>query len=178
MAALELYEERGFEDVTVAEIAERVGLTKRTFFRYFADKREVLFAGAAELQDAMVTAVADAPDGVSAITAVLAAVRVGGAQLIQYGEGGRRRQAVVAASTELQERELIKFAELTAALAGALRQRGVQELAATLTAQAGIAVFTSAFGLWVQENGLRDYAELVEESIDVLRSELSNGPAS
>ena len=45
-AALALYGERGFENTTVAEIADRAGLTERTFFRYFTDKREVLFAGA------------------------------------------------------------------------------------------------------------------------------------
>jgi AcrR family transcriptional regulator len=157
----------------VAEIAERAGLTKRTFFRYFTDKREVLFAGAAELQNAMVAAVTDAPDDLSPIAAVVAAVQVGGAAVIQYGEGARRRQAVIEASTELQERELIKLAELTGALADALRRRGVADLAAALTAQAGIAVFTSAFGCWVAGNGVRDYPELVEESLDVLRTELS-----
>jgi AcrR family transcriptional regulator len=167
-------EERGFEDVTVAEIAERAGLTKRTFFRYFTDKREVLFAGAAALQDAMVAAVIDAPDDYSPIAAVVAAVQVGGAAVIQYGEGARRRQAVIEASTELRERELIKLAELTAALAGALQQRGVGDLAAALTAQAGIAVFTSALGRWVGENGVRDYPELLEESLVVLRAELTS----
>ena len=60
-AAFALYSERGFDETTVAEIAERAGLTERTFFRHFADKREVLFAGSSALQDAMAAAVVDAP---------------------------------------------------------------------------------------------------------------------
>ena len=156
-AALELYEERGFDDVTIAEIAERAGLTKRTFFRYFSDKREVLFAGQAEFRALMVAAVSDAPDGVAPIAAIMAAAEAGGAHLAQYGEGGRRRQAVIAASTELRERELVKLAELTAELAAALRRRGVADLAADLTAQAGIAIFTTAFGHWLGQGALTDF---------------------
>src|SRR5271167_1550480 len=76
-AAYELYFERGFEDVTVAEIAARAGLTKRTFFRYFADKREVLFSGAATFQDTVVDAVVSAPAGLSPIDAVIEALAAG-----------------------------------------------------------------------------------------------------
>ena len=68
-AALELYVERGFEQTTVEEIARRAGLTERTFFRHFADKREVLFAGAASLQDLLVRSVASAPDAATPIDA-------------------------------------------------------------------------------------------------------------
>jgi len=84
-AALELYLERGFEQVTVAEIAARAGLTKRTFFRYFSDKREVLFAGSAIFQDAVVSAVIAAPDGVAPIDAVAAALAAVGGELTQLG---------------------------------------------------------------------------------------------
>jgi len=90
-AAIELYLERGFEQVTVAEIAGRAGLTKRTFFRYFSDKREVLFAGSAAFQDAVVSAVIDAPDDVTPIDAVAAALAAGGAELTQLGEPARAR---------------------------------------------------------------------------------------
>ena len=68
-AAFELFLERGFEQVTVAEIAERAGLTERTFFRYFTDKREVFFAGASRRRDLMVSAVASSPQSAPPIAA-------------------------------------------------------------------------------------------------------------
>src|SRR6266568_5448593 len=140
-AALELYIERGFEQTTVAEIARRAGLTERTFFRHFADKREVLFAGAGTLQEFLVSTVADAPDSVAPIDAVAAALGAAGALLQERREYARQRQAVIAANAELRERELIKLASLASALAGALRRRGISDPAASLSAEAGIAVF-------------------------------------
>src|ERR1700722_2600881 len=139
-AAMELYVERGFEQTTVAEIAKRAGLTERTFFRHFADKREVLFWGAATVPHHPVNPVAGAPDSASPIGAIAAAVEVAGVLLQERREAARQRQSIIAANTELQERELIKLASLASALAGALRQRGVSEPAASLTAEAGIAV--------------------------------------
>src|SRR5579859_5782166 len=124
-AALQLFMERGFEQTTVAEIAQRAGLTERTFFRHFADKREVLFAGAGTLQELLVSTLASTPDSAAPIDAVAAAVQAAGALLQERHEYARQRQAVIAANAELQERELIKLASLAAALAGTLRQRGV-----------------------------------------------------
>ena len=154
-AALALYGERGFENTTVAEIAARAGLTERTFFRHFADKREVLFWGAGALQELLVTAVADAPDAAAPIDAVAAALDAAGALLEERRESARQRQAVIAASAELRERELIKLASLASALADALRRRGVKDPAATLSAEAGIAVFRVAFERWVDGRNRR-----------------------
>jgi AcrR family transcriptional regulator len=169
-AAMELYGERGFEQTTVAEIAERAGLTERTFFRHFADKREVLFVGAGALQELLVNAVVDAPNGASPIDAVGAALQAAGTLLQQRRDYSRRRQAVIAASAELRERELIKLASLAAAIAEALRRRGVGEPAASLTAQAGIAVFRIAFERWVQEHEARDLPRLMRDSLDELKA--------
>ena len=169
-AALELYLERGFEQTTVAEIARRAGLTERTFFRHFADKREVLFAGAGMLQDLLVSTVASAPDSAAPIDAVAAALEAAGAVLQQRREYSRQRQAVIAANPGLQERELIKLASLASALAGALRRRGVTEPAASLTAEAGIAVFKIAFERWVSETGQPDLPRLIRESLDELKA--------
>src|SRR5580704_2733298 len=91
-AALALFGERGFEHTTVAEIAKRAGLTERTFFRHFADKREVLFAGASELQELLVSAVADAPDSLAPIEVVAAALRAAGARLQERRDHARQRQ--------------------------------------------------------------------------------------
>jgi len=169
-AAMELYVERGFEQTTVAEIAKRAGLTERTFFRHFADKREVLFWGSATLQEHLVTAVTTAPESAAPIDAIAAAVEVAGVLLQERREAARQRQSIIAANTELQERELIKLASLASALAGALRRRGVSEPAASLTAEAGIAVFKIAFGLWVDEDSGPDLPRLIQESLDELKA--------
>jgi AcrR family transcriptional regulator len=167
---MELYVERGFEQTTVAEIAQRAGLTERTFFRHFADKREVLFAGAAGLQDFFVTTLAGAPDSAAPIHAVAVALEAVGALFQEHSEGVRRRQSVIAANPELQERELIKLASLASALAAALRQRGVTDPAASLTAEAGIAVFRIAFGRWISDTSHRDLPYFMRESLDELKA--------
>jgi AcrR family transcriptional regulator len=167
-AAFALYGERGFEQTTVAEIAERAGLTERTFFRHFADKREVLFAGAKELQELLVSTVAEAPRSLAPIDAAAEGLEAIGAFIQEGGDLARQRQAIIASSAELQERELIKLASLAAALADALRGRGVEDPAASLTAEAGIAVFKVAFERYVADGNQRDLPRLIRESLDEL----------
>jgi AcrR family transcriptional regulator len=169
-AAMELYIERGFDQTTVAEIAARAGLTERTFFRHFADKREVLFAGAGQLQDFLVSTLASAPDSAAPIDAVAAALEAAGALLQERRDYAGQRQAVIAANVELQERELIKLASLASAMTDTLRQRGVRDPAASLAAEAGIAVFRIAFELWVSENSQADLPQLIRESFDELKA--------
>jgi len=168
-AALSLFAERGFDDTTVAEIAARAGLTERTFFRYFADKREVLFWGAGALQELLVSAVASAPDSAPPIQAVGAALVGAGTLLQDRRDGARQRQSVIAASSELHERELIKLASLASALAGALRERGCTAPAASLAAEAAIAVFKVAVERWVNEGNQQDLPELIRASLAELR---------
>jgi AcrR family transcriptional regulator len=170
LAALALYSERGFENTTVAEIAVRAGLTERTFFRHFADKREVLFSGADTLQELLVSNVAAAPDSIGPIDAVGAALEAAGALLQERREYARQRAAIIAANAELRERELIKLASLASAIADALRRRGVADPAASLSAEAGIAVFRIAFERWVDETNQRDLPELIRDSLDELKA--------
>jgi AcrR family transcriptional regulator len=169
-AALELYVERGFEQTTVAEIAKRAGLTERTFFRHFADKREVLFWGAGQLQDFLVGALASAPDSAAPIDAVVAALEAAGALFQERREGARQRQTVIAAHAELQERELIKLASLASAMADVLRRRGVKDPAASLTAEAGITIFRIAFERWISEPTQADLPHFIRESLEELRA--------
>ncbi|HXP28766.1 MAG TPA: TetR family transcriptional regulator [Solirubrobacteraceae bacterium] len=169
-AAMELYGERGFEQTTVAEIAERAGLTERTFFRYFADKREVLFSGSEELRRMLTDAVADAPASTAPIDAVAAAFEAVGALFEQRREGARARARIIAANADLQERELIKLAAFAAAIAEELRRRGVGEPAASLTAEVGIAAFKITFERWVDDPDQPDFAELFRASLDELRA--------
>ena len=169
-AALELYRERGFDQTTVAEIAARAGLTERTFFRHFADKREVLFWGQSALRELFVRAVAEAPDTAAPIDAVAAALDAVCGLFEGRHQQARRRQAVIAANAGLQERELIKLATLASTTTDALRRRGVPEPAASLTAQAGIAVFKVAFERWIDDAEDRDLSQLMRESLDELKA--------
>jgi AcrR family transcriptional regulator len=167
---MDLYGERGFEQTTVAEIAKRAGLTERTFFRQFADKREVLFAGADSLQEALVGAVAEAPGSLPPIGAVAVGLEVIAGMLQPGRDYSRERQLIIAANPELQERELIKLAAIAAALTDVLRRRGVRDPAASLTAEAGIAVFKIAFERWVDDTGEPDLGQLIRESLDELKA--------
>jgi AcrR family transcriptional regulator len=168
-AALSLYGERGFDNTTVAEIAARAGLTERTFFRYFADKREVLFWGAGTLQELLVSAVADAPLSAGPLDAVVAALDAAGAMFQERREHSRQRQAVIDANAGLHERELIKLALLASAIADALRGRGVPDSTASLSAEAGIAVFKIAFDRWVHQDDTQDFGQLITASLDELK---------
>jgi AcrR family transcriptional regulator len=169
-AAFALYGERGFEQTTVAEIAARAGLTERTFFRHFADKREVLFAGADALRELLVETVAKAPASAAPIDAAAAGIEAAGAFIQEGEELARARQAIIAASEELRERELIKLASLASALADALRRRGVEDPAASLTAEAAIAVFRIAFERWVSETDQQDLPQIIRESLEQLKA--------
>ena len=146
-AALELYAENGFDRTTVAEIAERAGVTERTFFRYFADKREALFAGGTHLQERMTAGIAAADPGLSPLDAAVEGL-AGAVAVIEHGFA-RRRNAVVAAHPALQERELLKLDAMSAAAAEALRERGAPALVATLAGESAVAIFKTAFGAWI-----------------------------
>jgi AcrR family transcriptional regulator len=169
-AAFALYSERGFEQTTVAQIAERAGLTERTFFRHFADKREVLFAGADALQELLVSTVAEAPASLAPIDVASAGLEAAGALIQDGGELPQQRQAIISASAELRERELIKLASLASALAEALRRRGVEGPRASLAAEAGIAAFKFAFERWVQDTARQDLPQLIRASLDELKA--------
>ncbi len=166
---MELYAEHGFEQTTAAEIAERAGVTERTFFRHFADKREVLFAGSGDLQDAVVGAIDAEPDDAKPIDAVLAALEIG-ASLLPSREYSRQRAAVVAANSSLQERELLKFSTLADAVAEALRRRGVPTLTANLAAETGVTVFKIGFATWIADDSTGDFAQCIREAFGRLRA--------
>lgn len=149
-AAMELFVERGYDSVTVAEIAQRAGLTKRTFFRHFSDRREILFGG----QEAHRRLFADAITGAPATATPLEAIGAGlAAFAVEVGERGRdflaTRQAIIAANLDLQERELLKRAALTAEMAAALGRRGVQEPTAGLAAEVGALALNAAYLRWL-----------------------------
>jgi AcrR family transcriptional regulator len=176
-AAVALFAERGYADVTVAEIADRAGLTKRSFFNHFADKREVLFAGAQAFQAGVIAHLAEAGDDLSAIDAAVSALTRGGLDLAQLGDYALARRELIASSPDLQERNLIKMASLAAAIAEALRARHAPDRTATLAAQAAVAVFTAAYDDWAGDT-TADFAALMQRSLSGLREAVCRADAS
>ena len=169
-AAYELFLDRGYEQTTVAGIAERAGLTERTFFRHYADKREVLFGGSAILQAELLGALEGAPPALPPIEAVRIAVEAAARLMRGRRDLARERSRVIAAHVDLQERELTKRATLTAALVQALLRRGVPEPAASLAADMGMTVFHVGFGRWLDDPAGREFVEIVHEGFDQLKA--------
>ncbi|MBV8348447.1 MAG: TetR family transcriptional regulator [Mycolicibacterium sp.] len=169
-AALELFSEQGFERTTVAEIADRVGVTTRTFFRHFADKRDVLFAESEPLERLLADATAGAPVELAPLDAITAAIAGLDWQGIAPREAQRQRQMVIAASPELTERELIKLDALTAAFASGLRRRGTEETTALLAAQAGLIVLRTAHRRWIDADTETEIAHIIDAVLADLRA--------
>lgn len=169
-AALDLFAERGFEGTTVEDIASAAGVTKRTFFRHFADKREVLFPDNAAFAAGFLEGLAAVPEDATPIDAVAATLEAAAAAFPPPRELARRRQQVLMANAELQERELVKLAAVATQLAQALRDRGVPEPTASVTAETAMATFRVAFERWVAEGETRSLAELQREALDALRA--------
>jgi AcrR family transcriptional regulator len=170
-AALELFATRGFEQTTAAEIAQSVGLTERTFFRHFSDKREVLFYGQEQFLQAFIDGVNAAPPEASPLEVIASALDAAGSFFPDERRTySRMRQSVIDQNPALRERELHKLAGLATTVADALRARGIGEPAATLAAQSGSSVFAVAFAQWIREGESRSLADVAR---DVLRELLN-----
>ncbi|MFD1720625.1 TetR family transcriptional regulator [Amnibacterium endophyticum] len=171
LAALRLFGERGFDGVTVAEIAAEAGLTERTFFRHFGDKREVLFRGQEAFERAFLEPLETAEG--DAMTAVARAIDVAAAYFTDDRRPwSRGRQAVIDAEPRLQERELLKLSLLAEAMAATLRDRGVDPAEALLAAENGVTVFRLAFARWIEEGETRSLADLQQEAFGRLHAML------
>lgn len=174
-AALSLYLERGFEQTMVADIAERAGVTARTFFRYFADKREVLFDDSSALEEKSLAALEGLPTTTSALDAVAAVLETVAQAVGGDRELARKRQTVIMANAELRERELIKLTSLSTALADRLRQRGIGDIEASLAAETSIVVFRVAFSRWVTATDDQVLQDIMRETLDRLRALAASG---
>jgi AcrR family transcriptional regulator len=167
---MELFGERGYEQTTVAEIAERAGLTERTFFRHYSDKREVLFGGGSQFRDGFVGKLEELLDSMPASQAVMIAAQSAGAALEEHR--GRAfaaaRQRIIRANPDLRERELIKIADVTAAMGQVLRDRGIGEPDASMTAELGMAGFRVGFERWLAPGEQRTLPGLIHEALSRL----------
>jgi AcrR family transcriptional regulator len=164
IAAVDLFTEQGYDATTVAQIAERAGVTKSTFFRHFPDKRELLVAGQEALSFLLAEGIAQAPDDASPLEAVAAGLQRAADSMGSLNrELGPRLKAAVAASAELQERDALKSVSLAAAMTTALLARGVPDPTAALASELGLLAFKRGFAAWSEadrdaQDGLAGYA--------------------
>ena len=173
-AAMDLFVERGYAGTTVEDIAAQAGLTERTFFRYFADKREVLFGGSKDLEKLIAEAIAIAPKSSAPLDVVAAALQATAPMFEPRRAYARKRHTLIAAHADLRERELIKLASLAVVIAESLRRRGIAESAVGLIAEMGIAIFKSAFQRWLEDTGQQTLSHHVRAALDELRAVTAN----
>jgi AcrR family transcriptional regulator len=164
-AALELYRDRGYDETTTAQIAARAGVTERTYFRHFADKREVLFDGEAELRTILLDAAAAAPSGLAPLPVLLQALAAAIPLLTANRPVAEQRAEIIAATPALQERAYAKTAALTDALAQALVKRGTAPPTARLAAQIAMATFEQASRHW-REDPSSDLSAAITQAAD------------
>ena len=178
VAALDLFTEQGYDATTVAQIAERAGLTRSTFFRHFSDKRELLVAGQETLSRLLADGIAEAPAAATPLDAVAVGLdRAAGVMTPFNRELGPRLRAAVAASTELQERDALKSVGMAAAMGEALRARGVADITAQLAAELGVLAFKLGYARWAdpaRDGAPGDLVELTRSALAELR-EASTG---
>lgn len=176
-AAMELYREQGYDQTTVAAIAARAGLTERTFFRHYADKREVLFGGGDAFQRSILDAIAQVPRSRPPLETAIAGLESTASFLDQRRDFARQRSALIEAHAELREREVMKLNSVAAAIAESLRTRGVPEPAASLSAEASVAVYKVAFERWVGDRKQMGLAEHIRAALSQLRGVTAKLPS-
>jgi len=170
-AALALFTEHGYDATTVAEIADRAGLTKSTFFRHFTDKREVLFGGQDLLLQVFTDAIKAAPPAATAVDCLAAALEAAAVAFTpERHDLAPQRRAVIAANSELQERELLKRARLSAAMADALRARGTDETTARLAADVGVLGFSTAYMRWAAPENTQPFTAIARAVLRELQT--------
>jgi AcrR family transcriptional regulator len=172
VAAVDLFTDQGYDATTVAQIAQRAGVTRSTFFRHFADKREVLAAGQETLSQLLAAGIAEAPVDATPLEAVAAGLRrVSAAMGPTNRELGPKLKAAIAASTELQQRDALKSVSLAAAMTGALAARGVPDALAHLAAEVGVLAFKRGYTDWSnsESDSDNDLAHYSLAALDELR---------
>ncbi|GAB7070996.1 TetR family transcriptional regulator [Mycobacterium hodleri] len=167
-AAMELFDEQGFENTSAVQIAERARVTTRTFFRYFSDKQSILFVDADLLRTELLRGIHDAPDVTEPLGVVTRALVEFDWEGLGPKESQRRRDAMITSTPELLERELNKQQQMGDAFGDALRQRGVEPQAAELAARVGIQVFQTAYRRWLADDDATDLATIMAASMSTL----------
>jgi AcrR family transcriptional regulator len=173
-AALHLFSEQGYDNTTVAEIADRAGLTKSTFFRHFPDKRELLAAGQETLSRLLAEGITGSAVDATPLAAVAAGLEHAAEAMTPFNrELGPQLKAIIATSSELQERDALKQVGMAVAMADALRDRGVQEAVASAAAELGVLAFKEAYAAWTAADSQEDLGQLARISLNRLRVALT-----
>jgi AcrR family transcriptional regulator len=175
-ATMELFEEQGFEATSAVQIAERARVTTRTFFRYFSDKEEVLFADAEKLRAALVERIAQTADAGEPLRAVTRALAGFDWESLGPRESQHRREAMIASNPELLERDLIKQQQMADAFGSALEKLGVDPDAARLAARVGGQVFRTAYQQWLKADDSADLPALTEAAMSLLAEMTASRP--
>jgi AcrR family transcriptional regulator len=177
-AALDLFTENGYEETTVAQIAERAGLNRATFFRHFADKREVLLGGEDMLTGLFGDAIRAASPEATLTECLQAAFTAAGAVMTpQQRAKAAKRVVVVGANSELQERGLLKHARIARSVSAALQSRGADELTARLGAEVGMLAFQVAVERWMRAGDDEPFPVHADAALSDLRARLAGlGP--
>ncbi|ROS43338.1 TetR/AcrR family transcriptional regulator [Amycolatopsis thermoflava] len=173
-AAIKLFSESGYDSTTVADIAGTAGVTERTFYNHFADKRDVLFPDQQQFIAEVAEAVTAAPPGQPPLDTILAALRHTADWFDQHRDAAQRRRKILDTRAELRERELAKMAALDTAIAAALRERGCPTGTATLTAVAAVAAYRLAVDTWLTDPEHRSLRQHLNWSFEELRAAAKN----
>jgi len=176
-AAIDLFTEQGFAATTVPQITARAGLTTRTFFRHFADKREVLFGGA-EIPAFATRLIAEAPPSLDPVTLITGGLEtVAETRFEGRREEVRERRAIIRSDEGLRERDLRKRADLRDAIRAGFVSRGTEPVMATLLAEISVTVLYVALDEWLDQDGDRKLAEIMLDTLASLQATLAAYPA-
>lgn len=177
-AALDLFHEQGYAETTVPQITARAGLTTRTFFRYFADKREALFGGEEQVPEQVARFMADAPRSLGPMDLIAKSMAPAAARAFEGRslDHLQRRRAVVDAEPALRERELRKFALMSDAMERGFRDRGVDDLTARLAAELGVTAFRVGATRWIDQGGEPDLVTTINQTLATLRVIATSAP--
>ncbi|MDN4646760.1 TetR/AcrR family transcriptional regulator [Curtobacterium sp. PsM8] len=168
-AAFELFAEQGFAATTVPQITARAGLTTRTFFRHFADKREVVFAGD-EIPTTAARLIAEAPADVEPVEVIRRVLhQVAAARFDDNHAQTAAWRRIVESNDELRDRDARKRADLVRAARGAFVERGETPLQAAVLAELGVLVFQVALDTWAgAEPESRSMSATIDEVLAAL----------
>jgi AcrR family transcriptional regulator len=170
-AAMTLFLERGYDNVTVAEIAEKAGLTRRTFFNHFGDKREIFSSGAEAFRASVSSHLAHVDGSVAPLEAAVAALSHAGAGIADYRRYAAQVRAIVASAPELQERELSKLAHVTTLISQQLQRRGSDARSATIVAKLAVTAFSIAWDDCISDDQ-QPFEDLMRRAVDGVRAAL------
>lgn len=171
-AGMELLREHGYDNVSVADIAERAGLTRRTFFNHFPDKQDLLFAGAQELEDTVIRCIEQAAPDRAPFPTAIDAFSTAGQTLTPFVPFAMERRRIIDSAPALRERELTKAASLIRATEQALERRGTPPRRAHFASAVAHEVFRTAYDIWSTQP-TADFEELMRSTTTDLRESLN-----